>query len=119
LGDSLVYAGGTVTATREQLVATGDSMALDTERETLRMMRNPVIQGKTERPFVLYGTVIDALSRDRKLERVLSRGNARAVSSDVTLASDTIDMRINENLLQRAFAWGPSRANATSQTQHL
>jgi hypothetical protein len=119
VGDSLVYGGGNVVATREDLQATGDSMALDGEREVLRMMRNPVIQGKAQRPFTLSGTVVDALSHQRKLERVISRGSAKAVSQDMTLTSDTIDLAIKDNLLQRAQAWGKSRANASSPTQHI
>jgi hypothetical protein len=119
VGDSLVYGGGNVIATREDLQATGDSMALDSEREVLRMLRGPVIQGKAQRPFTLSGTIVDALSHQRKLERVIARGTAKAVSEEMTLTSDTIDLAIRENLLERAQAWGKSRANATSPTQHI
>ena len=119
VGDSLVYGGGSVVATREDLVATGDSMALDGEREVLRMMRGPVIQGKAQRPFTLSGTVVVALSHQRKLQRVIARGTAKAVSEEMTLASDTIDLAVTDNLLERAQAWGKSRANASSPTQHI
>jgi hypothetical protein len=59
------------------------------------------------------------LGRNRKLDRVLAQGNARAVSEDMTLASDTIEIRVANDLLQRAIAWGPSRARASSTTQQI
>jgi hypothetical protein len=80
-------------------------------------MRGPVIEGKAERPFTLTGTTIDIYSRARQLERVLSLGDARAVSEDLDLRADTIDMRVRENKLERAYAWGPSGARAVSPTQ--
>lgn len=119
IGDSLVYAGGSVQATRPEVEARGDSMAFDSEAEIMVMMRNPVIQGRRERPFTLTGDRIELTSDDRKLERVLSVGKARAVSQDMTLTSDTIDLRITNDLLQRAIAWGPSRARMSSPGQHM
>jgi hypothetical protein len=115
--DSLVYAGGQVDIVRPDLHATGDSAFMDSGRELARLMRGPVIQGKAERPFTLTGTTIDIYSRARQLERVLSLGDARAVSDDLDLRADTIDMRVRENKLERAYAWGPSGARAVSPTQ--
>jgi hypothetical protein len=46
-------------------------------------------------------------------------GTARAVSEDMTLTSDTIDLRVASDLLQRAVAWGPSRAKAFSPAQNI
>jgi hypothetical protein len=94
-------------------------MDLDSEREITVMMRNPSIEGRRERPFRLSGTRIELTGRERKLNRVLAKGNARAVSEDMILASDTIDLRVANDLLQRAMAWGPSRANASSASQHI
>jgi lipopolysaccharide export system protein LptA len=118
-GDSLVYASGRVIVTRPDVIATSDSLALDRARETVRFVRTPVINGTGDRPFTLTGTVIDLYSRDRRLERVVSSGTARVVSEDLRITADTIDLRITEQLLQRAFAWGKSRANAVSPTQDL
>lgn len=118
-GDSLVYAGGGVVVTREDVIARGDSMALDSEREITRMLRGPSIEGRRERPFRLSGTIIELTGADRKLRRVLSMGQARATSEDLTLTSDTIDLRVAEDQLQRAVAWGPSRARANSPSQEL
>jgi lipopolysaccharide export system protein LptA len=119
VGDSLVYAGGQVVVTREDVIARGDSMALDSEREFTRMMRGPSIEGRRDRPYRLSGTIIELTGADRKLSRVLSMGEARATSEDLILTSDTIDLRVADDLLQRAVAWGPARARAHSPTQEL
>lgn len=119
LGDSLVYAGGQVVVTREDVIARGDSMALDSELEITRMMRGPSIEGRRERPFRLSGLIIELTGADRRLRRVLSMGEARATSEDLTLTSDTIDLRVADDLLQRATSWGPARARAFSPTQEL
>ena len=113
-GDSLVYASGRVEITRPDLLARGDSAALDSGRETARLMRNPSIESRGPQPFTLSGGIIDVFSRQRQLERVLSRARAVATSKDLRLTSDTIDLRVAANRLQRAFAWGASRARVTS-----
>ena len=115
--DSLVYAGGSVDISRPDLHATGDSAYLDSGREFARLMKGPVIQGKAQRPFTLSGMVVDIFSRARQLERVVSLGGARALSDDLDLRADTIDLRVAQNKLERAFAWGSSGARAISPTQ--
>lgn len=119
VGDSLIYAGGGVTVSRQDVTAYGDSMDLDSERELVVLMRGPRIEGKMERPFQLSGERIEMTSRMRKLDRVRSKGRARALSEDLTLASDTIELRVAADLLQRAIAWGPSRARAASAAQRI
>jgi lipopolysaccharide export system protein LptA len=119
VGDSLVYAAGEVVVTREDIIARADSMHLDTEREYTILLRRPSIEGRRDRPFTLYGDRIELTGRSKKLDRVLSSGRARAVSEDMILTSDTIDLRVVVDLLQRAIAWGPSRARAASATQQI
>ena len=119
VGDSLVYSAGQVVVTREDVIARGDSVHLDTQREFTVLLRGPSIQGRRGRPFTLFGNRIELTGRSRKLDRVVSTGRARAVSEDMTLTSDTIDLRIVRDLLQRAIAWGPSRARASSATQQI
>ena len=118
-GDSLVYASGRVEITRTDVDARGDSAFLDGSREFARLMRGPSITGKGERPFTLSGAVIDLFSKQRLLQRVLAAREAHAVSGDLNLAADTIDLRVSANQLQRAYAWGPSRAKATSPERNL
>jgi hypothetical protein len=77
-------------------------------------LRRPQIEGKGERKFVLRGRAIDLFSKNRLVERVLSVDSAQAVSGDLDLRSDSIDLRVTENKLSRAYAWGPGGARAVS-----
>jgi hypothetical protein len=120
LGDSLIYASGTVVITRTDISATADSAFLDQQKETMRLMRGPTLLGKKERPFTLKGDLIDMFSKSHKVERVIARAHAVATSDSMTLKSDTIDLRVRNDLLDHAFAWGRlSRARATSPSQNL
>jgi len=112
VGDSLNYAGGKVVITRPDLVATADSAFMDSGREYSRLIGRPRVEGKGESKFTLVGKVIDLWSKNRKLERVLSADSARATNEDVVLVADSIDLRLSEQTLQRAYAWGRSRARA-------
>ena len=118
-GDSLLYGGGKVEIQRPEVRATGDSAFINTGVETMRLMRNPVVTGTRGRPFQLVGDLIDLYSRQRKLQRVISRARAVATSEDMTLRSDTIDLRLADDQLERAFAWGASRAHVISPAQNL
>jgi len=118
-GDTIVSAVGDVVVVRPELTATGDSLYANSSSGLLRIMRNPKITGTKGRPFTLVGETVDLLSRRRKLERVLAKNAAVANSEDLNLQSDTIDLRVTDDLLQRAVAWGKSRARATSLTQSM
>ncbi len=115
-GDSLVYASGRVEITRPDVVATGDSAALDSGREFARLLRQPRITARGDRPFVLTGRIIDLHGRNRALERVVAQGAAKAVSQDATLTADTLDFRLAGGRLQRVYAWGGAPARATNPT---
>ena len=119
LGDSLVYAGGNVEVTREDVLARGDSMMLDSEREITELLRGPSIEGRRDRPYTLRGQRIELHGLNKALRSVISMGFANATSQDMTLASDTIHLMVENDLLQRAVAWGPSRARAASAQQNL
>jgi lipopolysaccharide export system protein LptA len=127
-GDSLIYGSGHVVITRPNTLtptpnpggieATADSVFLDQGKETMRLMRQPMISGKKERPFTLKGDLIDAYSSNKKLQRVIARANAVATSDSMRIKSDTIDLRVKDDLLQHAYAWGKiTRAHAESPTQ--
>jgi hypothetical protein len=118
-GDSIVSAVGEVVVVRPELTATGDSLYVNGGTGLLRIMRRPKITGTKGRPFTLEGETIDLLSRRRKLERVLAKNSAVANSEDLNLRSDTIDLRVTDDLLQRAIAWGGGRARATSVSQSI
>ena len=118
-GDSLIYASGAVQITRPQVNATSDSAFIDTGTENMQLMRNPVVNGTSGRQFRLVGDRIEMFSKNRKLQRVISQARAQANSQDFTLRSDTIDLRIANDQLERAFAWGKRRAHANSPTQNM
>jgi hypothetical protein len=119
VADSLLYAGGSVVITRPDLAATSDSATMDGGREWSRLNGRPRIEGRGESRFTLVGRQIDLWSRDRKLERVLSADSAKATSEDVTRVSDSIDLRLTEQKLSRAFAWGLSRARALATDRDI
>lgn len=114
VGDTVYYAGGDVEITRPDLHATSDSAFMDESKQYGRLLIRPQVEGRGERKFVLRGRAIDFFSRERLVERVLAVDSAQAVSGDLDLRSDTIDLRVTENKLSRAYAWGPTRARAVS-----
>ncbi|MEX2181158.1 MAG: hypothetical protein WD771_03905 [Gemmatimonadaceae bacterium] len=116
--DSLIWASGNVVMERVDMRATGDSAMMDNGIEFARLMREPRIVGKGERPFTLDGTVIDIWSEERQLERVLSSGEAKATSDSLTLTGDTIDLRLAEQQIARVFVWG-GRARADAPQQQI
>jgi hypothetical protein len=112
--DSLVFASGRVVITRTDVIARGDSAFMDTGREYARLMKTPQIDGKGDDPFTLTGTLVELYGSQRTLHRVVSSGGARAVSRDVTLTADTLDLRLTDSKMDRVYAWGRSRARAVS-----
>jgi hypothetical protein len=58
-------------------------------------------------------------SRNKQVERVVATPKGHAVSQDLELASDSIDLRVANNQLQEAIAWGPSRAHAVSPEREI
>lgn len=117
--DSLVYAMGKVVIERPDIVATSDSAFMDNGREFMQLSILPVVTGVGERTFTLVGEFIDAWSKQKKLTRVLARGAARATSEEVILAADSIDLRLKDQKIDRAYAWGPRRARATSADRDI
>jgi hypothetical protein len=117
--DSLVYAKGRVVIDRVDLVATADSAAMDNGTEIARLFYSPKIVGRGERSFTLVGNVIEAWSKQRQLQRVKSGGAAKATSEEITLTADTIDLRLRDQKLDRAFAWGGRRALAHAKERDI
>jgi hypothetical protein len=118
-GDSLVYASGRVQITRPDLLATGDSAFLDSGRDFAKLMRGPSVKGVGSRTFTLTGGVIDVYSKNRQVERVVATPNGHALSQDLELVADSIDLRVTTNRLQRAMAWGATRAHAVSPDREI
>lgn len=118
-GDSLVYASGRVEITRPDLLATGDSAFMDSGTDFARLMREPAVHGKGTRAFTLTGGVIDVYSRNRQVERVVATPKGHALSQDLELLADSIDLRVQNNVLQRAISWGATRAHAISPEREI
>jgi len=118
-GDSLVYASLRVEITRPDLLAKGDSAFLDSGRDFARLMQSPSVEGKGERPFTLTGGVIDLFSQNRQLERVVATPRGHALSQDLELVADSLDLRLQNNQLQRTIAWGAGRARAISPEREI
>jgi hypothetical protein len=119
-GDSLVYASRNVVVKRTDLTATGDSAFMNQGTGFLELMIKPVIQGTQQNhPFTLKGDLIDVYTVNHQLKRVISIQHADAVSKDMHLVSDTIDLRFTDKVLSRSFSWGPSRAHATTPERDI
>ena len=114
IDDTVYYAGGNVDITRPDLHATSDSAYMNETRQYGRLLKRPQIEGRGERKFILRGRAVDLFSKNRLLERVLAVDSAEAVSGDLDLRSDTIDLRITDNKLSRAHSWGATGAKAVS-----
>lgn len=117
--DSLVYAKGKVIIDRPDITATADSAYMDNGIEFVRLTGTPQVTGRGERKFALNGNIIDAYSKQRQIARVKSSGDAKAVSDDITLTADSLDLRISNQKMDRAYAWGPKRAKAHSTDRDI
>lgn len=119
-GDSLLYAWGDVLITRERLTGRADSSSFDKISETTRLMRDARIIGNdTARSFTLMGDTIDLYGRNRKLDRVIARHAGRATTADMQLEAESIDLRLKDQQLTEAFAFGTGRARAKTPQQDV
>src|SRR5690606_4596278 len=83
-------------------------------------MRNAVITSMhTARTLRLAGTSIDMFSTDRVMERVVALHRATATSNDVSLRAERIEMHLDSQQVDRAWAFGPGRAYAETSLQTL
>jgi hypothetical protein len=120
-GDSLVYASRRVVIKRTDLTATSDSAFMNQSTGYARLiLGSPTIVGHDkDHPFTLRGDLIDLFSSNHALNRVLAMRHGDAVSKDMHLTSDTIDLRFEAKVLSRAYAWGESRARATTPDRDI
>ncbi len=118
-GDSTFFAMGDVRIERTDVLATGDSAVFDGARRYSRLMKGPVVESKGDEPFTLKGRVIDMFGEAKQLDRVVAIDSANAVSKGFNVVSDTIDLRVADRKLNRAFAFGPSGAHATTPERDI
>jgi hypothetical protein len=119
-GDSLLMAWGDVQIDREKINARSDSAAFDKISERSRLVRSAkIVNRDTAQQFTLVGDTIDLFSTDRKLNRVVARHKGVATSDDLVLTAETIDVRLKDQQLEQAFAFGTGRAKATTPQQDV
>jgi hypothetical protein len=120
-GDSLVYASRRVVIKRTDLTATSDSAFMNEGTGYARLiLGSPTIVGHDKQhPFTLRGDIIDLFAENHQLTRVLAMRHGDAVSKDMHLTADTIDMRFDAKVLSRSYAWGMSRAHATTPDRDI
>lgn len=118
-GDSTFVAMGQVRMERTDIVATSDSALLDGARRFSRLLKDPVVESRGSQPYTLRGRVIEMYGAARQVDRVVALDSASAVSEEVTVRSDTLDLRVTGNRLDRAFAFGPSGARATTPERDI
>lgn len=107
-GESLAWAGGSVTVNRSDLNATADSAALDLENGSGELVGQAEVKGKGERAYTLKGDRVVFRLEQRRLRWVQAQGSARAVSHDWDLAADTIEFYLERDRIQSGSAWGDS-----------
>jgi hypothetical protein len=113
-GDSIFNAWGRVELLRTDVTARGDSAFLDGSKQFARLMKEPVVDSKSDRPYTLKGRIIDMYGASRQVSRIVAIDSANATSEEFELTSDTLDLRVGNNKLERAYAFGPRGARATS-----
>jgi hypothetical protein len=82
-------------------------------------MKNPVVMSRGEQKFTLKGRIIEMYGEAKQLDRVVALDSASAVNDDMTIVSDTLDLRISNRKLSRAFAFGPNGAQATTPARDI
>jgi lipopolysaccharide export system protein LptA len=118
-GENLVFASGTVQITRPDVLAKGDSAYMDSQREFARLMKSPSVESRRDRPFTLSGGIIDLYSKNRVLQRVVASPSGHVLSQDLELVADSVDLRMNNDRLERVMAWGKGRAKAISPDREI
>jgi hypothetical protein len=107
-GDEKLWAGGKVTIDRSDFSARGDSLRLETGKDgsgTL-VRDNPTLRGLGKDSFNLAGAQIDFALTDKDIRAVKARGEAHAVTKDLDLVADTIEIDLKDQKAEQTRAWG-------------
>jgi len=118
--DSILFAFGEVQINRTTLQGESDSASFDKFAERSRLIRTArIINRDPQEPFRLFGDTIDIFSKDQALEKVVALHRGNASNNDVVMLAERIELRFDEQKLDRAYASGPGRAKATTSSQAL
>jgi lipopolysaccharide export system protein LptA len=119
-GDSAAVAWGDVVINRETIAGYADSATFDNGTERARLIRGARIRNlDSTQAFTLTGDTIDLFTAQRQLTRVVALHKATAVSADVRLESERIDLRLAAQQLEEAYASGEGRSVARTATQDV
>jgi hypothetical protein len=116
-GDDRIWGGGRVTVDRSDFAARGDSLRLDTgpANDGTLLGTRPELHGLGSDSFDLTGRRLDFKLKNRDLDRVVAKGDGKAVNKDWTLVADTIAHDLVDRKLVHTEAWGDTiRPHATS-----
>ena len=107
-GDDQIWAGGQVTIDRSDFTARGDSLRLETGNAgSGTLMRDkPTMRGLGKDTFNLAGAQIDFALTEKDIRAVKARGDAHAVTKDLDLVADTIEIDLKEQRAEQTRAWG-------------
>lgn len=120
LGDTLLLAWGDVVITREKIVGRADSSAFNKTTQQVRLVRSARIRSTDSvQAFTLVGDTIDLFTTDKKLNRVFASHSASATNKDLVLNAERIDLRLKEQQIDEAYAFGPGRAKARTPQQNV
>jgi lipopolysaccharide export system protein LptA len=120
LGDTLLLAWGDVVITREKLLGRADSSAFNKTTQQARLVRSARIRSTDSvQAFTLVGDTIDLFTTDKKLNRVFASHSASATNKDLVLNAERIDLRLKDQQIDEAYAFGPGRAKARTPQQNV
>jgi hypothetical protein len=110
-GDERLWAGGKVTIDRSDFTARGDSLRLETGKDgSGTLVRDePRMRALGKDTFDLAGTQIDFRLTDKAIEGVKARGQGHAVTKDLDLVADTIEIDLKDQKAEQTRAWGAEK----------
>ena len=119
-GQTLMWAGGTVTIDRSDIRGRGDSLTLITGKEgTGALVGHAAMEKMAEDSFALRGKRIDLTMTGRELTSVTGRDSASVVSRDLDLQSAIVRLQLDARKVVQTLAWGkgPSPIAMTADYQ--
>ncbi len=119
-GDTGIVGWGSVQINREFIQAEADSASFDKFTERARLIRNAFIFSRDSvQPFRLVGDSIDLFSTNRVLERIVAIHRAQATSNDVVMRAERVEMTLDSQKVNRAWAFGAGRSYVETTQQSL
>lgn len=118
-GQTLMWAGGTVTIDRSDIRGRGDSLTLVTGKEgTGTLLGHASMEKMAEDSFALRGKRIDLTMASRELTSVTGRDSASVVSRDLDLRAANVRLRLENRKVIQTFAWGKDPAPVALTTDY-